>query len=280
MDEKLIAAAGWPIVVLVICLFILMAFRKDIRELLGRVKKIGKDGLETHSEDGPRPSKDEKAKKEWEVSESIAFYNEIADVYDSRQTRENLDTLRTAADVLLEAFPDPLKKLSVLDVGAGTGQFQRFFEKARDINWTCIEPSLGMGQILRELFQGPPFHPNILSTHFEDAPRYLSGKFDAIVLNFVISSLDKVPDLSVFRSILAPNGILIISDAHPDIRAVSPQFRVRSMDGIHALKIQHRSSAQVTHEVTKSGLYVSRGAERNVPKGSRLYSYVLSFCAA
>ena len=212
------------------------------------------------------------------VSDAIAFYDRIADVYDARLTREYLDTLRESADRLLTAFADRGRRLWVLDVGAGTGQFVRLLEGARRIHWTCIEPSSGMAHVLRRFFEGPPVSPDIVGIGLEDAPRYLQGKkFDAISLNFVLSSLESLPDFSSFYDLLVPDGILVVSDGHPDIRSESSSFRMRCMDGIHALSIRHRPSSEMAHAITRGGLFAQADAETTVTKKGRLYSYVLCF---
>ena len=225
-----------------------------------------------------RPAESEASAKEYVVSEAIAFYDRIADVYDARLTREYLDTLRESADRLLSAFPDGGRRLRVLDVGAGTGQFVRLLEGAKRIHWTCIEPASGMAHVLRRFFEGPPVSPEIVGIGLEDAPRYLKEKtFDAISLNFVLSSLESLPDFASFYDLLAPDGVLVVSDGHPAIRSATSSFRMRCMDGIHALNIIHRPSSEVAHTITRGGLFVQSESESTVTKKGRLYSYVLCF---
>lgn len=225
-----------------------------------------------------RPAESEASTKEYAASEAITFYNRIAEVYDARLTRENLDTLRESADRLLNFFPDVTRKLHVLDIGAGTGQFLQLLEGSKRIEWTCIEPASGMAQVLRRFFEGPPVSPEILGVGLEDVPRYLQGRtFDAISVNFVISSLELIPDFSAVQNLLGTDGVLIVSDAHPNIRNASPAFRVQCEDGIHALRIEHRPSSQIAYEITKSGLFVQCGSESTITKKGSLYSYVLCF---
>ena len=225
-----------------------------------------------------RPADSEANAREYVVSDAIAFYDRIADVYDARLTREYLDTLRESADRLLSSFGDKARRLRVLDIGAGTGQFVRLLEGAKRIHWTCIEPASGMAHVLRRFFEGPPVSPEIVGIGLEDAPRYLQAKkFDAISMNFVLSSLEALPDFSSLYDLLVPDGILLISDGHPDIRSASSSFRMRCMDGIHALNILHRPSSEVAHAITRGGLFAQVEAESTITKRGRLYSYVLCF---
>ena len=252
------------VVFLIACVFFLTSVRSKTNEEVSAVEL--------------RPSESEASTTEYAVSEALSFYDRIADVYDARLTREYLDTLRESADRLLNSFPGVNQQLYVLEIGAGTGQFLRLLEGAKRIHWTCIEPAIGMAQILRRFFEGPPLSPEILGVSLEDVPRYLQGRtFDAITVNFVISSLESIPDFSPVYNLLGANGVLIVSDGHPEIRSASSAFRVRCVDGIHALRIEHRPSSQVAYEITKSGLFVQSGDVSMVTKKGRLYSYVLCF---
>jgi SAM-dependent methyltransferase len=225
-----------------------------------------------------RPSEAEATAKEYGLSDAVSFYDRIAEVYDARLTRENLDTLRAAGRMLIDSFGKESRRLRVLDIGAGTGQFLRVLEGAQRIDWTCLEPSDGMAQVLRKFFEGPPISPQIMSIGWEDATRYLEGKqFDAIVFNFVVSSLPDFPDIPVISKLLAPNGVILISDAHPDIRAASASFRVRLKDGVHSLNIRHMSPQQIAHSLERTGQFKKALPEENITRKGTLYSFVLSY---
>lgn len=225
-----------------------------------------------------RPSETEPSAYDYKVSQAIEFYDRIADIYDARLTREYLDTIRCAADVLLQSFSDQTRQISVLDVGAGTGQFIRLLEGAKRVDWTCIEPSRGMAFVLRTFFDGPPVGARIHEVAWEDAERYLSSRrFDAIAMNSVLSSLEVMPDFSRLADLLERDGVLIISDGHPDIRDANRSFRIRALNGVHTLRIEHHIPSEVALAVTRSGQFRVIGTEKTITKGGRLYSYVLSF---
>lgn len=225
-----------------------------------------------------RPKPQEPTSHSYSLKESIRFYDQVADVYDARLTREYLDTLRTTADLLLESFPDRSRQISVLDVGAGTGQFIRLLEGAKRVQWTCIEPANGMTSVLRRFFEGPPILPTIYEIGLEDIMKFVDGRrFEAITVNSMLSSLPELPDFSRLVELLTDDGILLISDGHPDIKVENQTFRIRALDGIHSLQIEHRAPSEITHAVTRTGQFVQVGHERNITKSGRLYSYVLCF---
>lgn len=225
-----------------------------------------------------RPTPQEPTNHAYTVDESIRFYDHVADIYDARLTRQYLDTLRTAADQLLEAFPDKTRQISVLDVGAGTGQFIRLLEGAKRVQWTCLEPASGMTSVLRRFFEGPPISPAIFQIGLEDAAAYVGGlQFEAITMNSMLSSLPVLPEFSRLSELLTDDGVLIISDGHPDIKSENQTFRVRALDGIHSLKIEHRAPSEIALAVTRTGQFEQMGHERNITKAGRLYSYVLCF---
>lgn len=225
-----------------------------------------------------RPKPQEPTSHAYSLAESIRFYDRVADIYDARLTRQYLDTLRTSADLLLEAFPDRSRQLSVLDVGAGTGQFIRLLEGAKRVQWTCLEPASGMTTVLRRFFEGPPVSPTIYEIGLEDAAAFVSGRrFEAITMNSMLSSLPSLPEFSRLTELLSDDGVLLISDGHPDIKSDAQTFRVRALDGIHSLQIEHRAPSEIALAVTQTKQFEQVGHERNITKAGRLYSYVLCF---
>ena len=225
-----------------------------------------------------RPKPQEPTNHAYSVEESVRFYDCVADIYDARLTRQYLDTLRTAADLLLEAFPDRSRQISVLDVGAGTGQFIRLLEGAKRVQWTCLEPAGGMTGVLRRFFDGPPISPTIFEIGLEDAAAFVGERrFEAITMNSMLSSLPSLPEFSRLSELLTDDGILLISDGHPHIKSENQTFRVRALDGIHSLQIEHRAPSEISLAVTRTGQFEQVGHERNITKAGRLYSYVLCF---
>lgn len=225
-----------------------------------------------------RPDESEISARDYKVAEAIEFYDHVADIYDARLTREYLDTIRCAAAALLEEFADSGRKIEVLDVGAGTGQFVRLLEGTGRVEWTCIEPSNGMASRLRAFFDGPPVGVRVYEISLEDIPRFLPDRrFDAITLNSVLSSLEQLPDFSRFAGMLKEDGVLVISDGHPDIRTENRSFRIRALDGVHTLHIEHRGQAEVTLAAMRTGWFQLLGHEKTITKKGRLYSYVLCF---
>jgi 2-polyprenyl-3-methyl-5-hydroxy-6-metoxy-1,4-benzoquinol methylase len=235
-------------------------------------------GIESEALNDVRPSRSEKSEKRYAISDSISFYNSIAKKYDARLTREYLDTLRETANCVLDLTAKHVHPVQILDIGAGTGQFVRQLEGARRFEWTCIEPAVEMVNILRLLFDGPPLHPVIYGCSLLDVVRYVqTKKFDVVTLNSVISSMPSIPNLATLHSLLVRNGVLIISDGHPDIRKRDTAFRVRSGGEIHELAIEHRSTSEIVHAITHSGLFVQIDSEKTITKEAVLYSYVLCF---
>ena len=225
-----------------------------------------------------RPLPQEATSQSYDLRDSIQFYDRVADIYDARLTRQYLDTLRAAADLLQGCYPDRSRQLSVLDVGAGTGQFIRLLEGAKRIQWTCLEPANGMASVLRRFFEGPPIVPTIYQAGLEDASRMVgANRFDAITINSVLSSLAALPEFRLLADLLTDGGVLLISDGHPDIKSETQTFRVRALDGIHSLKIEHRAPSEVALAVARSGQFEQVGYERTITKAGRLYSYVLCF---
>lgn len=214
----------------------------------------------------------------YDIADSIKFYDRVADIYDARLTREYRDTLRCTAALLKTTFPDRSRRLKILDLGAGTGQFIGLLEGTDRLAWTCLEPAPEMAKILRRFFAGPPMSPIILEASLEDVASQLDGeKFDAVVLNSLLSSLPKLPDLGWLSTFLEDDGVILISDGHPDIRSKDKTFRIRALDGNHSLKIEHRAASEIVEVLTRSRQLVQLGREQNIRKFGVMYSYVLCF---
>lgn len=225
-----------------------------------------------------RPTSQRETRFAYSAKDSVRFYDRVADIYDARLTRQYLDTLRATADILLEAFPSASRPIAVLDVGAGTGQFIRLLERTKSVDWTCLEPSNGMADVLRRFFDGPPVRPKIFQIGLEDAPRFVGDeRFDAIVMNSMLSSLQTLPDFDRIATLLKDRGVLLISDGHPDIKSDEKSFRIEAIDGVHSLDIEHRAPSEISFLVTRSGGFEQVGHEVNITKGEKLYSYVLCF---
>ena len=96
-------------------------------------------------------------------------------------------------------------------------------------------------------------------------------------MNSMLSSLPSLPEFSRLSELLTDDGILVISDGHPDIKSENQTFRVRALDGIHSLQIEHRAPSEISLAVTRTGQFEQVGHERNITKAGRLYSYVLCF---
>jgi len=51
---KILSGFGWPHVSLIVALIFIFVFKKAIREFIGKIKSVGKEGLKTWSGVGPR----------------------------------------------------------------------------------------------------------------------------------------------------------------------------------------------------------------------------------
>jgi SAM-dependent methyltransferase len=226
-----------------------------------------------------RPQSIEVTDHTYSAALSINFYQQVADIYDARLTSYYLDTLRTAAELLLQNFLLKNQEIKALDIGAGTGQFLRLLEGTKRMQWTCLEPAHAMATTLRTFFQAPPVKAIVYEVGFEDMLPFIKGqRFDVICMNSLLSSMSTLPDFGVLCDLLSNDGILLITDGHPDIRKLDQEFRMRTMDGkIHSLEVMHRSSSEVISKVTNSGLFSQHGIEQNVSKKGNLYSYALCF---
>lgn len=102
------------------------------------------------------------------------------------------------------------RRISLLDVGAGTGNLIRLLMANPNIEFLAIEPSKEM----RAKFQMKCPNVEIINGCLPDLP-VLDIKFDVIVSSYVIHHVEHEKSLTMiknFKRLLNPNGMILIID--------------------------------------------------------------------
>jgi SAM-dependent methyltransferase len=214
--------------------------------------------------------------------EAVQFYNAIAVNYDQRNSPSLLAThmeVISQVDRVRKVIPD----LNILDLGAGTGQnvATHFFNDTR-IRWTYVDFSHAMVDQLQKHLAGRPLYER-LSVHIDDINhvhrRLPARSYDVVLLNLVLSSMPQLPDFNRIARLLAPGGLLIISDINPLYTNAHPYYIATAADGTPAaLQTQAVHPLEVVTHANDAGLHLSGMSK--IGSSSVSYSFIALFAAA
>ncbi|HEX6472322.1 MAG TPA: methyltransferase [Streptosporangiaceae bacterium] len=214
--------------------------------------------------------------------QAARFYDEIAVNYDQRNSPNLLAThmeVISQVDQARQAKPD----LNVLDLGGGTGQnvATHFFNDTK-IRWTYVDFSHAMVDQLQQHLAGRPLYER-LRVHVGDIDsvhrQLKSGSYDVVLLNLVLSSMPRLPDFNPIARLLAPGGLLVVSDINPLYTRAHPYYRATAADGTPvALRTRPVEPLDVVTRANDAGLGLR--AMRKIGSAAISYSFIAVFAAA
>ena len=149
----------------------------------------------------------------FQPSESVEFFDLIADQYDARNTSFVLDAHK---QIIREISPlvDKQERTNVLDVGSGTGRAiaLHYFER-QSVQWTALEPSEQMRKMFRANMDGSGMSWEVIDGGLSDLPKF-EGKapYDIVIMSLVLTSIEATPDLAGLIKLINKGGKLIIAD--------------------------------------------------------------------
>jgi ubiquinone/menaquinone biosynthesis C-methylase UbiE len=207
----------------------------------------------------PRDHRFGKVSKVFEVSHARQFYNAIASNYDERNST-NLIATQLETIKRLQSAREAKPALRVLDLGGGTGQnIATYFFSDPKICWTYVDfcPAMA-GQLDNHLTGQPIFRKlNKIVGDINEVHRCLQpGSFDVVLLSLVLSSMPHLPDFTKIAGLLAPNGVLIISDINPAYTELHPYYIATAQDGsVVAMRMKPVDPVEICKRATGAGLH-------------------------
>lgn len=222
----------------------------------------------------------------FEVDDAKNFYQSIAPNYDQRNSVNLLAThLETIIRIQkLQKLRADNPALRVLDLGGGTGQnIATHFFNDEKIRWTYVDSCPGMVEQFHQHLAGRPLHKN-LTVHMEDINRvHLLGlqpkSYDAMLLSLVLSSMPRLPDFTKIAELLAPGGLLIVSDIDPLYTQAQPYYRATAADGTTvSMRMNPVQLLEVIGQAKAAGLRLSD--VDLIGKADIRYSFIATFASA
>uniref|UniRef100_UPI0032168C66 class I SAM-dependent methyltransferase n=1 Tax=uncultured Draconibacterium sp. TaxID=1573823 RepID=UPI0032168C66 len=213
--------------------------------------------------------------KVYSLSDSISFYNAIYDVYDEENSKELIETHRNVIKAINKQILD-IENPSILDIGGGTGHtITDLFVDNKIIKWHYLEPSFGMYNTFKEDFKTSNLkiirYKNDLSNF--DYENH-ENSFDIIVMCFLLSSVNNLPNFKIIKSLLKENGTLIIADANPDYSKDRPYSIVKN-NTKYTLKICPRNPIKMNNLIIDDGFEYMYS--NYIKKRGLEYSYISIF---
>ena len=99
--------------------------------------------------------------------------------------------------------------------------------------------------------------------------------FDVIVLSLVLSSMPALPDFGPIARLLAPGGLLVVTDISPGYTTDNPLYKVATEDRVVALRTKAVEPYEVIRRAIAAGLRVTR--QRPLGEGNTYYSFLTVF---
>ena len=192
-------------------------------------------------------------------------YSRWAQTYDTKW-----NTLIATEELYSLGLLDSLEGETALDVGAGTG---RFALKLARRGWkvTALDANPDMLGIAERAAASQGLALECSLAALEDGLAVELGTFDLVVCAL---TLCHVPDLRgairEFHRVLAPRGVLLITDVHPDFVAAGMPTQFDENGATYQLPNEPHSRDDYLHSVADAGFDISTILDipgREVPGG-------------
>jgi SAM-dependent methyltransferase len=116
----------------------------------------------------------------------------------------------------------------------------------------------------------------VIVTDMDHALRqFRTGAYDVILLSFVLSSMQSLPDFTELARVLAPGGTLLVTDIKPGYTHAKPLYRVRVEEDEVALRTVPVDPFEIVHRATACGL--QKGEQQTFGDGPTYYSFMIGF---
>jgi SAM-dependent methyltransferase len=149
------------------------------------------------------------------------------------------------------------------------------------ISWTYVDVSPAMAAELRQNLAGCPLGDNLeividdLNMAILELP---TAAYDVIIMSVVLSSMPTLPDFDAIARLLAPGGILIITDINPGYTRDKPLYKVTiDRNLVVALRTKPVDPYEVVRRAAAAGLHVT--GQKTIGEGNFYYAFMTVFTA-
>lgn len=238
---------------------------------------IATSHLAAHEDDSNRPHRPEENfrindyDKIFKLTESVEFYNAIAEFYDERNTQDYEKTYDLIHS-LCQDYKGDLSGIRVLDLGGGTGALLKKF-RHHNLYWADVDLAQNALSVFENNYaesgksESRPF--DIVNGSYANP----NEKFDIVIMSFVLSSLPVNFPFGILNKLMAPDAILIIADNHPHY-STGKLYGFKGVRGKnYALKIKIIDPSVLKTEIENEG-FIRKNIQYVYAKEDRVYSHV------
>jgi 2-polyprenyl-3-methyl-5-hydroxy-6-metoxy-1,4-benzoquinol methylase len=212
---------------------------------------------------------------EFELSNSVEFYDLVAEFYDERNT-QNYEKTYDLIHSLCQDHKGDLSGISICDLGGGTGALLKKFMH-HNVHWTNVDLSKKALSVFEKNyaeFSTKAKRPFDIVNGSYPKP---NEKFDVVIMSFVLSSLPTNFPFRNLNKIMLPSSVLIIADNHMEYSTGKP-FRFKEVNGQnYALKTKPIDPFVLKTQVTKQGFHQEGEVEFIYAHEGRAYSHVQAY---
>jgi len=163
------------------------------------------------------------------LKDVVQFFDRVAHLYNRRNTGKYLATY-VEINSLIRAFRPDVRALRICDLGGGTGTLLRWFITDK-VSWTNVDISRKSLRLFEEEFDDYPIKEIKCADVRQPGAFEPSTQYEVIVLCFLLSCLDRYPDMAQIRESLAPGGLLVVADNHHTYVEKNPQYGFTEVEG-------------------------------------------------
>ena len=175
------------------------------------------------------PSKQMESERIVSLSHVVEFYDAVAPFYDKRNSGKYLKTYEEM-DTAIRSLLPAVKGISMCDIGGGTGTLLRWFQR-NDVNWTNIDISQQSLRVFETEFA--PYKNKLSRVKDVRTDRFIENgeTFDVIVMSYLLSSLEQLPDFNQVRNAMREHSLLVVADNHYEYVQKNPRYGFDGLDG-------------------------------------------------
>lgn len=163
------------------------------------------------------------------LSRVVDFYDSIATLYNKRNTGKYLATY-VEIDRAIRSSRSSINGISVCDLGGGTGTLLRWFTK-ENVLWTNIDISRECLKVFDADFNAYPRKVTRIKDVRKDVFIEQEDQFDVVVMSYLWSSLDRLPDFNQIRGAMKKGSMLLVADNHFTYVQKNPRYGYENIRG-------------------------------------------------